>query len=166
MCSFLAESAHATKLNCNISSQHCLLESLENHIISTSRAFSAGSCAECLKMLATGWCVIRTSPVALYFPYCSSLSHLPHSGPSLLECFKSLFHCLPSCCGKQRKAKKKWDFQPTWLNILLFLLWTEPAPQKQQQHTRESQMLIMAPSFQQLFLGFKMFLMLKATFHP
>lgn len=59
-------------------------------------------------MLVAGWCVIKSSPVALYFPYCSSLSHLAYSGPQILECYKSLVFLSFLMLLKG----KKWTFNP------------------------------------------------------
>lgn len=59
-------------------------------------------------MLVAGWCVIKSSPVALYFPYCSSLSHLAYSGPQFLECYKSLVLLSFLMLLK----RKKWTFNP------------------------------------------------------
>lgn len=130
-------------------------------------------CAESLKMLPASLCVIKqcdkdkSSPVALYFPDCSSFSHLAYSGPALLECYKNLFHCLSWCCGKQ-----KWTFSPLDSVFYCYNFRLNLHPKNSNKigkhingEKKKCQMLIIFP-FQQFFLALKMSLMLKATFHP
>lgn len=85
---------------------------------------------EIKKKKLAGLCVIqqrdedKSSPVALYFPGFSSLSHLVYSCPAPFECYKSQFHCLSWCCRKQ-----KWTFNPLDSTFYYYSFRLNPHPE-------------------------------------